>query len=217
LKNSNPADIAFIPGRKIRRPESDGIWGHLHLWPRRKSMNGRFNSLSGGAEVEIAVEPAHSNAKFFYSVRDLSLLHFLRFYDRKAFLEGSPAMRIKEIVFEQWPPFFDDFTYLHQGERVNIETLSGSLGVTSHVRDLPLVGIVAADPRAGAGEWIEIIAGDSAQTHATHSIPRPAHVHLAEEENGTAVALQIESARGMITIVRFSHASEGMPPGFTVA
>ena len=126
-------------------------------------------------------------------------------------------MRTKEIQMEAWPPFFDDFTHLHQGERVNIETLGhGDIGVTTHVRDLPLVGIVAADPNGGTGEWIEVIAGDSAQTHATHSIPNPVHVRLAEEENGKAVALQIESAKGLITMIRFERTSEGMPPGFTV-
>src|ERR1700691_2083254 len=126
-------------------------------------------------------------------------------------------MRTKEILAAEWPPFFDDFTQLHQGERVNVETVGkGELGVTSHVRDLPLVGIVAADPKAGAGEWIEIIAGDSAQTHATHSVPNPAHVRLAEEEDGQAVALQIESSKGLVTMIRFEHTGEGIPRGVKI-
>jgi hypothetical protein len=126
-------------------------------------------------------------------------------------------MRTKEIQFDDWPPFFEDFTHLHQGEHVSVETLgTGEIGVTSHVRDLPLVGIVAADPKDGAGEWIEIIAGASAQTHATHSVPSPAHVRIAEEDNGQAMALQIESMSGLITMVRLEHKSEGMPPGFTI-
>jgi hypothetical protein len=127
-------------------------------------------------------------------------------------------MRTKEILAEQWPPFFDDITYLHHGERVNVETLgNGDIGVTSHVRSLPLVGIVAAEPGAGTGEWIEIIAGDSAKTHATHSVANPAHVRLAEEDNGQAVAIQIESVKGLVTMVRFEHTCEGMPAGFTIA
>ncbi len=126
-------------------------------------------------------------------------------------------MRTKEILIEQWPPFFSDFTQLHQGKRVNVETFgNGDMGVTSHVRDLPLVGIVAADPNAGMGEWIEIIAGDSAQTHATHSVPNPAHVRLAEEDNGQTVALQIESGKGLVTMIRFEQTCEGMPPGFMI-
>jgi hypothetical protein len=127
-------------------------------------------------------------------------------------------MRTKEIDFDQWPPFFNDMTHLHHGERVNVETIGeGTQGVTSHVRALPLVGIVAADPMDGSGEWIEIIAGDSAKTHATHSIPNPAHVRIAEEDDGHAVAIQIESSRGLITMVRFEQTGEGMPAGFTIA
>jgi Family of unknown function (DUF5335) len=127
-------------------------------------------------------------------------------------------MRTREIQAEQWPPFFDDITHLHHGERVNVETLGkGEFGVTSHMRSLPLVGIMVADPSTGTGEWIEITAGESAKTHATYSIPNPAHVRLAEEDNGAAVAIQIESSRGLVTMVRFELTCEGMPPGFTIA
>ncbi|HEY1923451.1 MAG TPA: DUF5335 family protein [Tepidisphaeraceae bacterium] len=127
-------------------------------------------------------------------------------------------MRTKEIRVEDWPPFFSDMTQLHHGERVHVETLWKSDGrVIPHVRDLPLVGIVAAEPKAGAAEWIEIIAGDSAKTHASHSIANPAHVRLAHEDNGQAVAIQIESSKGSITVVRFEETCEGMPAGFTIA
>ena len=126
-------------------------------------------------------------------------------------------MRTKEIQVDHWPPFFDDMTHLHHGERVHVETIgNGELAVTSHMRSLPLVGIVAADSSTGTGEWIEIIAGESAKTHATHSIPNPAHVRLAEEDNGAAVAIQIESSRVLVTMVRFEHTCEGLPPGFMI-
>ena len=57
-------------------------------------------------------------------------------------------MRTKEISVEQWSLFFSDMTQLHQGERVNVETIGdGDLGPTSHVRALPLAGIITADPK----------------------------------------------------------------------
>ena len=59
-----------------------------------------------------------------------------------------------------------------------------------------------------------MIAGDSPDGCATHAIPKPAYVRLAEEENGRAVALQIESTDGMATMPRFEPPREGLPPGF---
>ena len=132
--------------------------------------------------------------------------------------KGRPVMRTREIGIDDWSLFCNDFTRLHHGERVSVETLGErGLGVTAHVHDLPLVGIVAADPADGAGEWIEILAGDSGQSHAAHSVLNPIHIRLAEEDNGQVVALQIESAKGMTTMIRFEHACQGMPPGYAIA
>jgi hypothetical protein len=91
-------------------------------------------------------------------------------------------------------------------------------GVESHRCDLPLVGIVGggADPKAGGGGWIDIIAGDPPATQATHSIPRPSRVVIAEEADGRCVALQIDSADELTTMIRSEPPLEGMPAGFTV-
>lgn len=127
-------------------------------------------------------------------------------------------MQIREIPHGRWDQFFDDFNHLHQGEHVNVETINGAeLGVTSHLCDLRLVGIVEADPQAGAAQWIEVITGESPDTGATHRIPSPSHVVLAEEENGRAVALQIESDHGQVTMVRFEPPREAMRAGFKVS
>jgi hypothetical protein len=133
-------------------------------------------------------------------------------------------MRTREIIYEQWQPFFNDFTQLHQGEHVNVETMGdGDFGVKSRWCDLPLVGIVCAHPQSGDDEWIEIIAResgdsrDSPETHATYSIRKPSKVQLAEEENGRAIALEIESADRSVTMIRFEPSAENMPKGFRVS
>ena len=126
-------------------------------------------------------------------------------------------MRTREITHDHWQSFFADFTHLHQGECINVETMGEESGLKSHLCDEPLVGIVAAaDPSAGAEDWIELIAGRSSAGHAGYSIRRPIKVRVAEEENGEAVALQIESADGVVTMIRFEPPREGMPQGFTV-
>jgi hypothetical protein len=123
-------------------------------------------------------------------------------------------MRIREIQHERWPHFLGDFTQLHQGQRINVETIGqGAFDVRSRLCDLPLVGIVDVDR---GEQWIEIIAGDSPDTHAVHSIAHPSRVLVAEQEHGQAVALQIDSADGLTTMLRFEPPLEGMPAGFTV-
>ena len=126
-------------------------------------------------------------------------------------------MRTREIAHERWAHFLGDFAQLHQGEHVNVETIGeGVFGVRSQLSDLPLVGIVDTDKGHREEEWIEIIAGDSPTTAATHAVAHPSRVVVAEEENGQGVALQIDSADGPITMVSFEPSPEGMPPGFTI-
>ncbi|MDB5357870.1 MAG: hypothetical protein JWN24_4323 [Phycisphaerales bacterium] len=126
-------------------------------------------------------------------------------------------MRTREITHQRWQHFFDDFTQLHEGEHVNVETISqASFGVKSLVCDLPLVGIIGADPKSGSGEWIELITGDSPDAQASCCVAHPSRVVIAEEEDGQAVALQIESADGLITMIRFEPPREGIPQGFTI-
>ena len=59
-----------------------------------------------------------------------------------------------------------------------------------------------------------MIAGDSPDACATHAIPKPAYVRLAEEENGRAVALQIDSTDGTATMLLFEPPREGLALGF---
>ena len=133
-------------------------------------------------------------------------------------------MRTRQIFYEQWQPFFNDFTQLHQGKHVNVETMGdvgdGDFGVKSRWCDLPLAGIVCGHPQSGEDEWIEVIARDSRDspdTHATYSIVKPSKVRLAEEENGQAIALEIESADGIVTMIRFEPSRENLPAGFRLS
>jgi hypothetical protein len=129
-------------------------------------------------------------------------------------------MQTRDIIHEQWQAFFNDFSQLHQGERINVETMGeGTFGVKSRLCHLPLVSIVLAQPQMEQGnldEWIEVIARDPSQSHATHSITHPIRVRLAEE-NGQAVALQIEADNGSITMIRFEPPRENMPQGFVIS
>jgi hypothetical protein len=61
-----------------------------------------------------------------------------------------------------------------------------------------------------------VVARDAAGAPATHAIPKPSRVCLAEE-SGRTVALQVESGDGSITMIRFEPPRENMPEGFTIS
>ena len=126
-------------------------------------------------------------------------------------------MRTHDISGDQWRSFFNDFSQLHQDEHVNVETIGGrDHDVQPRLCDLPLLGIVSARRESAQEEWIEVVARDASGAPATHAIADPSRVCQAEE-NGRTVALQIESADGSITMIRFEPPRENMPEGFTIA
>jgi hypothetical protein len=127
-------------------------------------------------------------------------------------------MRTREIPHSQWDSFFGDFTDVHRGEHINVETIGEEDRVVkSRLHDLPLVGIVSAQPNAEQEEWIDVMACDASGAHASYCIANPSNVRLAEEENGEAVALQVDSAGSLITMIRFEPPRENMPEGFTLS
>ena len=126
-------------------------------------------------------------------------------------------MWTRDIACDQWQSFFNDFTHLHRDEHVNVETIRrDDHGVEPRLCDLPLLGIVSARPQFGQAGWIEVFALDPSGAPAAHAIERPSRVCLAQE-NGQTVALQVESADGSVTIIRFEPPRENMPSGFTIS
>ena len=104
-------------------------------------------------------------------------------------------MQTREIPHGQWQSFFDDFGQRHRGMHVNVETIAEG-DVKSELRDAPLVGIVAAKPKTGGEDWIEVIAGDSPDACATHAIPKPAT--CGWRKKGTGVRWRCRSNRPMV-------------------
>lgn len=129
-------------------------------------------------------------------------------------------MRTRHINSDQWKSFFNDFTQLHRGKRVNVETMdAGAWGVKSNMCDRELIGIVAVPVEAEKTEieeTIEVIVRDGPDRSSSHSIGHPEEVSVADE-NGNTVALQINAAGGAVTMIRFEPSTQNMPEGFRVA
>lgn len=123
------------------------------------------------------------------------------------------TMRVKEIEHGRWQRFFEDFSRLHHGRHVNVESTADGTA-RSCCSDKPLIGIVSADEAADSAGRIDVVAGDWPGGDAAYCVSDPRHVWVGEEENGATVGLQIDAADGTVTMLRFEPPVEGMPFGF---
>jgi hypothetical protein len=122
-------------------------------------------------------------------------------------------MNTREIAHDQWAPFLDQFSQAHRGERVEVRVIGADVGDQSEATALPLVGITD-DFKAADGERIEVMAGEApgSDAHVSHSIVHPIHVRIAERDDGSPVAMQIEGEDGTSTLVRFLPPESAEPP-----
>jgi len=125
-------------------------------------------------------------------------------------------MHTRDIPTPQWAPFLDQFTRLHRGEALDVETISpGSPADTSMLCEQPLVGVVALPQCERGNPCIEVIAGAEPQTQC-HTIQQPAHLSVTEADDGRSMALQITADDGSVTMVRFEpeNRSSGPPANY---
>jgi hypothetical protein len=106
-------------------------------------------------------------------------------------------MKTREIPRDAWAAFFDDLSRQYEGRPVTIEILETDLDPEPEVRKLTLRHVAAHE------ESITIIAEQPPDERLTHTIVAPTSVRLAETEDGVPHAAQIQSARGMMTLIIF--------------
>jgi hypothetical protein len=113
---------------------------------------------------------------------------------------------------DEWQPFLDTFTRLHQGERMGIEVVGLGGGPRGDLSHRPLLGVVAV-PDCGQGACIEVIAGPQAEPQ-TRTIQHPSHLSVTEREDGYPMVLQITDDCGAVTLIRLEPAPHSnKPPG----
>jgi hypothetical protein len=113
-------------------------------------------------------------------------------------------MRTVEIPREAWAQRLNEFTAIHEGWLVSLDVLAPEIGSQPEIRNLPLLG-VSADRIDQDGAIVVSVAG-SATEHLTHIIRAVTRIHVARTDDGADAALQIESADGTRTILRFRAA-----------
>ena len=100
----------------------------------------------------------------------------------------------------EWRTFFEGFTRRHAGWLSTVRVLTSGFGAQTQVRELRLEGI-EADPDA-----IFIHLGERPERHIAHRVEEPVGAWVEVEEDGTELALEIESATGAKTILEFRSA-----------
>ena len=108
-------------------------------------------------------------------------------------------MSNQEIRRADWREFFDEFSRAHERWLATVEVF-GDLGAQTVAEELPLVGIVADEPSHGGAVAIVLGRGDET---LTHTVARPKRVDVERGEEGAEAAVEIESAGGEKTLLRF--------------
>ena len=108
-----------------------------------------------------------------------------------------------EIARDEWYPFFDAFSGMHRGRLVTLEIHAGS---EQEVRatEVPLEQITAEGTRDEAR--ISIVLRPTSDNELSHVVEAPEHVWLKQEDDRPSAALEIQSAAGETTLLRFTGA-----------
>ena len=105
-----------------------------------------------------------------------------------------------EIPREGWNQFFTRFSEDHETQFVAIEVFGGEIGAQVEGRSLLLAGI---SPAESGHESLALTFDSVDGEHLTHMVTKPTHVWVQRGPGNTDEALEIESADGTKTLVRF--------------
>jgi hypothetical protein len=105
-----------------------------------------------------------------------------------------------EIPREGWDTFFNSFTQEHETQLVAVEVIGPEIGAQVEGQSLVLSGISPADSHDGSlALSFDSLQGD----HLTHMVNKPTHVWIQRGPDDMDETLEIESADGTKTLVRF--------------
>jgi hypothetical protein len=110
-------------------------------------------------------------------------------------------MQTHELSPAQWIPALDELSAAHEGWLVSVDVLSSEIGAQHEIESLPLLG-VSAD-RSDRGTTVTIAAGRPPGERVTRVIGDVSRVYVGRTDQGADAALEIESADGTRTILRF--------------
>lgn len=104
-----------------------------------------------------------------------------------------------EIAKQEWTKFFDNISKNRLGWTTRVEVFKDDIGAQTLADGLPFGGLMFEEKNGGA---IEIMLGEDAGAHQTHTIVDPQKVFFETKENGSAI-VEIEDREGTKILVYF--------------
>jgi uncharacterized protein with gpF-like domain len=117
-------------------------------------------------------------------------------------------MPTQEIPRPEWTAFLDRFSRQHEGWIATLEVFASDIGAQEEAHEMLLEGITASF-KDSKPETVAISLGNKPEDHLTHTIKDPTRIWLEQTAEGANAALEIESADGAKTLLRFRSA---LPP-----
>ncbi|WP_295621724.1 DUF5335 family protein [Chamaesiphon sp. GL140_3_metabinner_50] len=105
----------------------------------------------------------------------------------------------KSVPQERWGEFFDQFSDGNRGRQISIEIISSELGDEKLIENAPLMAMVYDRP--GKGNDLVIETGRDEVTYA-HTVDAPTEVFTGQSESGRMLAVWINDATGIKTLVK---------------
>lgn len=108
-----------------------------------------------------------------------------------------------EIAHDQWIAFLDSFTQQHMDWPVTVEIMS-PLGRLVAIHQRPLKSVTL--DRANGNERAYVQVCGSPEGHVSHTVYKPTRVTFKRSQSGMHQGLEILSADGTTTAIRFRSA-----------
>ncbi len=107
-----------------------------------------------------------------------------------------------EVAHNQWVAFLDSFSLQHVGWLVTVEVIIPSpAGRLIAIQGRPLKGISVDSAEGKERAYVQV--GDCLEEHVLHTIDKPTRVTFKQSQTGMHQGLEIVSADGTTTVIRF--------------
>src|SRR5690242_1180890 len=111
-------------------------------------------------------------------------------------------MATRQIPFEEWNTFFNDYSKKHEGRKVLTELHGRGVVGDGEVNTLPFMG-VTLEKKGSDAHSVRVMLGDSPNDHLTHEVLAPKAVWVRSDRDEDGAMLEIHGGDDQTTVIRF--------------